>query len=291
MCQNSLQTLILTTIDAAPIAFRSLWNTGFRNPYNLVFVKEYLYAFSTQKIVRSVAGGDDSEMEFEFAGDVRDYVVNWETGHVIMGYDPKNRAVIYFYSAYERRSGYWVTLALPFLLDKQVWNPPIILKKANTDFIVSGAATVGETLTFLAGGRTSTGSIVVGTYVFDGGDSEQKSWFLAWNYSDDGAELNAKTIKGFTVTGRFSSATDTKIKVYGVEIDGAFDFTSLQDGTNPQYEYVFGDTAGDIVRKRFRMADAGVYPLYTLRMEGSYTSNVDRLDELVAKIEVNNSEI
>jgi hypothetical protein len=229
-------------------------------------------------------------MEFEFASDIRDYIVDWETGHVLVGYCPKNRAVVYFYAAAERRSGYWVTIALPFLLDKQVWNPPIILKKTNTDFIVSGVATVGQQLTFLAGGRTSGGSISVGTYVFDGGDSEDKSWYLAWNYTDDGQELNPKTIKGMAVTGRFASSSDTKAKVYGVEIDGSFDFTSLAAGTNAQFEYSFGTTSGSIVRKRYRYADAGSYPLYTIRMEGVYSTTADRLDELAVKVEVNNSE-
>lgn len=290
LCQNSLQTIILTTLDEEPIAFRSLWNTGFRNPYNVAFVKEYLYSFSNQKFVRSVAGGDDSAMEFEYASDVRDYANSWETGHVLVAYDPKNRAVIHFYAAAERRNGYWVTIALPFLLDKQVWNPPIILSKTNTDFIVSGVATIGADLVFLAGGRTSGGSISVGTYVFDGGDSESKSWYMAWNYSDDGLEFNPKTLKGFTVTGRFADNTNTKLKVYGVKLDGTFDFSSLAAGTNSQFSYPFGSTGGNIMRKRFRFADAGSYPIYTIRMEGVYTTTADRLDEVACSIAVNNSE-
>lgn len=288
--QNSLQIIILTTLNDAPIAFRSLWNTGFRNPYNVVFVKEYLYAFSTHKILRSVAGGDDSTIEFEFASDVRDYITNWKTGHVLTGYDPKNRAVVFFYSAFERRSGYWVTVALPFLLDQQVWNPPIILRKSNTDFIVSGVATVGENLTFIAGGRALSGSIITKTYIFDGGDSETKDWYLAWNYSDDGAELFPKTIQGISITGRFASA-NTKVKVYGVKIDGEFDFTSLEVGTNQSFEYTFGSTSGKIVRNRVRKADAGSYPLYTIRASGSYTTTVDRLDEIALKVQINNSEV
>lgn len=291
LCQNSLQTLILTTLNDEPIAFRSLWNTGFRNPYNACFVKEYVYAFSNQKFIRSVAGGDDTAEEFEYASDVRDYTINWETGHVLTHYDPKNRAVIHFYAAAERRTGYWVTIALPFLLDKQVWNCPIILKKADTDFIVSGVANIGQTLTFIAGGRTSTGSISFGTYEFDGGDSESKSWYLAWNYSDDGFELNAKTIKGWAVTGRFQDSDNTIAKVYGVKIEGSFDFDSLAAGTNSQFSFNFDDTDGKIARKRYRMADAGAYPLYTIRMEGVYTNVVDRLDELVVKIDVNSSDL
>lgn len=286
--QNTLQTLILTTVDIEPITFRSLWNAGFRNPYNVTFVKEYLYGFSTQNIVRSVAGGDDSAMEFEFAADVRDLVNTWPTGHVLVAYDPKNRAVCFFYAAAERRSGYWVTIVLPFLLDKQVWSLPIVLKKTNQDFIVSGVATIGRDLTFLAGGRTSGGAITVGTYIFDGGDSETKDWYMAPNYSDDDAELSPKTIKGHSFTGRFASA-DTKLQLHAVRPEGSFNLTALESGISPAQEVAIGATSG-IQRKRFKTEDWGSFSLYTPRISGSYTTVPDRLDELVLKVTVNNTE-
>jgi hypothetical protein len=207
-----------------------------------------------------------------------------------VAYDPKNKAVCFFYSGAEKRGNYWVTKVRCFLIEKGIWNPEIILRKTNSDFIVSGVATIGNYLVFLAGGRTSTTQCTVGTYVFDGGDNEVKDWHLAWNYTDDNEELTPKNIKGATVTGRFSHATNTKFKVYGVKNDGIFDFTSLRSGINAQYEYSFGTTSGNIVRKRYRMSDAGSYPLYTIRMEGSYTTVVDRLDEVACKIEMNNSD-
>jgi len=290
LCQNTLQTLILTTLEDEPITFRSLWNAGFRNPYNVAFVKEYLYGFSTQKIVRSVAGGDDSAMEFEFTTDVRETINDWETGHVLVGYDPKNRAVVFFYSAAERRSGYWVTIALPFLLDKQVWNPPIILRKTNQDFIVSGVATVGEELTFLAGGRLSGGSIQMDTFVFDGGDSEDKDWYLAWNYSDDGEDELPKTIKGNTVMARLEN--DATLDLYGVRVDGAVPISNLESGTSPdQTTEIAANT--NFGRIRLQFTDWGGWSTYTMRLSGSYSGStpttVDRLDELAISVDVNNS--
>ena len=290
--QNTLQTLILTTLDEEPITFRSLWSAGFRNPYNVAFVKEYLYGDSTQGVLRSVAGGDDTAIEFEFASDMRDIFVDEPCGHKLVAYDPKNKAMCFFYSAAERRSGYWVTIVRPFLIEKGIWNPPIVLRKTNTDFIVSGVATVGNQLVFLAGGRTSGGSISVGTYVFDGGDSETKDWYMAWNYSDDGAELNAKTIKGFTATGKFASAS-TAFKVYGLRKQGnydTFDLASLADGTNSSASFTMNTTGGYFARQRFKFGDWGGYPLYAIRVSGSTTTVADRLDEIVVKVDVNNSE-
>lgn len=293
LCQNSLQTLLLTTLEEEPITFRSLWNTGFRNPYNVAFVKEYLYGDSTQGIVRSVAGGDDSAMEFEFASDMRDIFAGEPCGHKLVAYDPKNKAVCFFYAAAERRSGYWVTLVRPFMVEKGIWNPPIVLKKTNQDFIVSGVATIGNQLVFTAGGRTSGAAITMGTYVFDGGDSETKDWYLAWNYADDGAEFNPKTVKGFVATGKFASAS-TAFKVYGLRQQGAqatFDTASLMDGTNYSATYTIAGTGGYLARKRFRFGDWGPYPLYTVRMEGAYTTTADRFDEVAVQLTSNNSEI
>jgi hypothetical protein len=293
LCQNSLQTLVLTTLDEEPITFRSLWNAGFRNPYNAAFVKEYLYGFSSQKIIRSVAGGDDSTVEFEFASDVRDLVNAWETGHVLVGYDPKNRAVCFFYTTeLPDLDGYFVTKVLPFLLDRQVWNPPIILKKANQDFIVSGVATVDDKLVFLAGGETSTpGTVTVGTYVFDGGDEETKDWYLAWNYADDGDELFPKTINGYTAMGRFTSAA-TALKLYGIQTEGSIDYDALEDGSAAEYSSTIGtmDPTTTTSRKRLKRLDWGGFSTYTIRVSGSYTTTVDRLDEIVLDVITNNSE-
>lgn len=288
LCQNSLQTIILTAVDEEPITFRSLWNCGFKNPYNVTFVKEYLYGFSSQKIVRSVAGGDNSAIEFEFANDVHDYVENWEVGHVLVAYDPKNRMVCYFYTAGGKDGDYWYTIVLPFLIDQQIWNPPIILKKDDQDFIVSGAAVINDQLVFLAGGLVG-GNITMNTYVFDGGDSDQKDWYLAWNYSDDGDELQGKGIRGFTVTGQFADV-GTKIDLYGVAPDGIFDLTNLYAGTSPDESLTIGTLASNIHRSRFKTTDWSNYFLYSLRMSGSFTDTPDRLDSIIAKVQNNSIE-
>jgi hypothetical protein len=188
--------------------------------------------------------------------------------------------------------GYFVTKVLPFLLDRQVWNPPIILKKANQDFIVSGVATVDDKLVFLAGGETSTpGTVTVGTYVFDGGDEETKDWYLAWNYADDGDELFPKTINGYTAMGRFTSAA-TALKLYGIQTEGSIDYDALEDGSAAEYSSTIGtmDPTTTTSRKRLKRLDWGGFSTYTIRVSGSYTTTVDRLDEIVLDVITNNSE-
>lgn len=289
LCQNSLQTIILTAIDSDPITFRSLWNAGFKNPYNVAFVKEYLYGFSSQKIIRSVAGGDTSTVEFEFATDVLDLIEDWPAGHILVGYDPKNRMVCYFYAAYSRSSGYWYTYVLPFLIDQQVWNPPIILKKANQDFIVSGVAVIDEKLVFMAGGMDSHDTAVSGVYVFDGGDSETKDWYLAWSYTDDQLKTVGKGVRGYSVTGKFASS-GTALKIYGTYPSDYFDTSSIAAGTNADESATIGAAATNIYKGKFIPTDFKSYPLYSVRISGSYTTDPDRLDEIVIKIEPNDFE-
>jgi hypothetical protein len=302
-CENSLQVVILTTLDEEPIAFRSMWNVGFRNPYNLDAAKEYLYGFTTSGIVRSVAGGDDTSMEFEFSSDVKTYVESWGCPRVYVGRDPRNNAMIFFLSGAERRvqqpsgDSYWVTIALPFMLDRGVFNPPIVLQKTDSDFLVSGVATIGNDLVFLAGGTTAAAPVglpVINTYIFDGGDNEDKPWHLAWAFADDGKDLLSKRIKGVSAVGRFDSATETKLKLYGVAIEGTFDLDAVAAGTGADNEIVVGDTGGLLGRKRLRKADFSPFPIYTIRMEGIHTgqtkSTVDRLDEIAVQIEVNSEQ-
>lgn len=283
LCQNSLQFLLLTTVDFSPVAFRSLWDAGFRNPYNACAVKEYIYADSTHGVIRSVAGGDDTTVEFEFADDMRDIFTGEPCGHKYVAYDPKNKAVCFFYSAAERRSGYWVTLVRPFILSTGRWNPPIVLRKTDTDFIVSGVATIGNELIFLAGGRTSGGSISVGTYVFDGGDSEQKDWYLAWNFTDSGDAHRGKIVKGYSLIGR--CVGNTQLDIHGIVDDGTISITGLEDNSASHESVTIGSLA-TLYRLRFRATDWGPYSIWTARLSGSHTTTPDLVHKLEIEYEV-----
>jgi len=283
--QMSLQVIVLTTIEEEPIAFRSLWNVGFRNPYAAEGFKEYIYGFSTAGMVRSVAGGDDSTVEFEFDSDVKTYLRTWHCSRVIPRYDPKNKAMVFFFSAAEKRGGHFVTVALPFLIDKDVFNPPIILEAPgrDRDFIVTGAATVGQELCFIAGGRKDDGTMEFKTYVFDGGDTSTKEWNLCWAYTDDGLNVNTKRVHGAACTGRFNDPVAAKF--FMVDENGVFNIDDLKAGVDESSEIVFPPTTGFLQRCEYIAGESPPGSLYAVRMEGSYSEStpdtVDRVDELV----------
>src|SRR6185369_3728872 len=227
-CQNSLQTAILTGITNAPITCRSFWDIGFRNPFNMMFFKDYGFGMSTQGLFRSIGVGDTSDIDFQFSNPVDDFVTDWICSHELTNYDPKNKAICFFFSGRELQSGYWVTMVLPYLPTQGIWNPPMLLKKANTDFIVSGTAVVGQALYFLAGGRTQAGTTVVKTYEFDANDDTELECYVAWAFSDLGQEDTPHAIKG--VASAIGEFTEPVVEIHGITANGDFDLTALEQG-------------------------------------------------------------
>lgn len=290
LCQNSLQNVILTTIDVEPIAFRSFWKVGFRNPFNICFYKEYLQGFSIQGFIRGAAAGDSMREEVGYAMDLREYTKDLDCGKALVEYDPKNKAICHFFAAYDQRSGYWTTLVIPFLVEAGVFSYPIILSKENQDFIVSGVATVGQSLYMIAGGMSTLGVFTVGTYEFDGGDSEDRDWNITYCYSADDMLSFNKNFKKASILGKFSD--DVSLKMYSVAPDKTFDMDALFAGTGATLTQTIADTGGILGLKNFNFTDApnGLYN--TIRIEGTHSApTVDELHGILMKLESNSSEV
>jgi hypothetical protein len=277
-CENSLQTAILTGVSVAPVTIRSFWDVGFRNPYNLRFLKDYAFAYSTQGFLRSIGVGDTSDVDFEFSSPVDDFTTDWITSHVLVGYDPKNKAICYFFSGREKQTGFWVTLVIPYLPTKGIWNPPILLKKANTDFIVSGVATVGQALYFLAGGRTSVGAFESKTYEFDAADGITLDCYLAWAFMDLGSEDVPQRVKG--VASIIGKMTTPKVEIHGVADTGAFDLTALENGHGIANQTVNLPTLAATGRDRQKRQTIKQFSKWTARLSFSSTDGSGRFDEL-----------
>jgi hypothetical protein len=243
-------------------------------------------------MVRSVAGGDDSDVEFKFDADVKNYVADWNCAQVLVRYDPKNKAMVYFFSGAERRNGHLVTIALPFLVDEGVFNMPIVLSAPDRDFVVSGVATVGQELVFIAGGRTDAGAVEFNTYVFDGGNTETKEWFMCFNYADDTLDTNTKRVHGAAMTARLENGAE--VKVYGVPENGEFKLTDLKAGTNEDSSIPFTATTGYLQRKELTASESEPFALYAVRIEGSTNNDtrdtVDRFDELMIQVDSNSAD-
>ena len=137
-----------------PVETAAFWTTRFKSPYGLVFYNDSFYAFTIAGATKAIGTADKASEQTTFAAAVEDITRKWYAGYVHATYDPQNECIVFIYSASHRNEdGYWVSLALPFSLRHNCWMPLIEITKPNRDMVVTGAATIGSHLQFLAGGR------------------------------------------------------------------------------------------------------------------------------------------
>lgn len=220
-----------------PLTIRPLWRAGFKNPYQLCFVDGTLYGYTTQGPTRSVSYGDEGAEEHKFAAPVREITNGWVRAFVLVGHDPVNNAVCFFYSDDSiNASGFHATRVLMYGLDRQEWIGDIILESTTGDMMVTGVATVSGRLEFIAGGRDNVGGVVFRTYHFDaridldGGAGTTVFWYIAWQFSDFGFEQRDKTCKSIRVTGKLSEAATAGI--HGAGAGEIIDVPVLEAGNS-----------------------------------------------------------
>ena len=149
----NLPIAVPTEDELEPVTSQPFWHTGFDSPFGLVLVNDFLYAFTSKGITRSIAAGDVGSEQFP-AASVSETTRNWHAGYVHAVHDRQNQIVLFIHSAYERNpNDYWESLALPLYLNLQTFGPLIRISRDDRDMIVCGAANIGGKWQFLAGGR------------------------------------------------------------------------------------------------------------------------------------------
>lgn len=270
MTANTLQIAAFTENPIAPISTRPFWKSGFKNPYALCFANDRLYGF-TNSPIRSPEDGTDASVDRSFGAFVKELTYSWHASRVFVVHDPQNECVCFVYSAaYQNEDGFWVSVVLPFMLELDAWSPPIILSDAAKDCIVSGVATVNNQFEFLMGGRDGVGGVAVGTYRFDGGlnAGETIDWYLAFQYSDAGAEMRPKLIKYPRVTGK---GKDRTLGVHGSDVGESIDVAALEAGNAgaKSGSVAIDDALQITTSERAQIAIAGLSK-YTIRVDGVY---------------------
>lgn len=154
LTRTGLPFAAATGQDKFPVETRAFWQTGFKSPFGLVLVNDTLYAFTHKGPTKSIATGDAGSEQFAFAGAVEEITRHWNAGYVHAVHDQQNEMVVLIHSADHRdEDGFWVSVALPYYLRYGMFGPLIEISKPGRDMIVTGAASVGGKLQFLAGGR------------------------------------------------------------------------------------------------------------------------------------------
>jgi len=286
---NTLQAVTATSLPSAPFACRPFWKRGFQGTYNLAFVDDTLYGFTTAGMFRSIAEGDPGSESNDFAANVQSLTADWHGAFVFVEIDHKNEEVCFFSSGSRQNAqGYWETDIFPYSLVHRQWQPPVVLSDSTRDMIVSGVANVNGHLEFIAGGRRAGDTNQHDTWRYDTAITGNVPWYLVWNYMDNGVETVAKTIRKLRPKGKF---TDGKVQLYLTESDTDVNVTDLETGANFTYEYTLADSTM-VKQYGIQKCRARNGMMYTARVEGVSNQNgdadnlKDRFDELIVMVDV-----
>ncbi len=155
MTENRLHIATLTGVDASPITTRPFWGSGFKHQQAAILVSDKIYAFSGGRPTRSGAEEAIDQEDHTFASRVQDIVASWNPAQVIVGHDPKNKAVVFIHSNDSVRDGRRISTALCYMTETERWSGLMILKHPTnaTDFVVTGVVTLSGHLSLIANGK------------------------------------------------------------------------------------------------------------------------------------------
>lgn len=282
---NSLQAVTPTGLPSVPFTCRPFWKRGFQGVYNLAFVDDTLYGFTTAGMFRSIATGDEGSESHVFASDVEAQTAEWYGGYVFVEHDAKNEEVCFIYSASRLNDeGYWESDIYPYSLRQQAWQPPVVLSSPERDMIVSGVASVNGHLEFTAGGRRSGDTNQYDTWRYDTGSGLAVPWYIAWNYIDNGAEITAKAIRKLRPKGKF---TVSNVQVYAVTPDTEIDVADLETGDNPAFEVLL-DSSTEVKQYEVTKCRVRNAMMWTARIDGVWDGFgiKDQVHELAVELDV-----
>jgi hypothetical protein len=198
MTENRLHITTLTGVDASPLTTRPFWGSGFKHQQAAVLIGDKVYGFSGGRPTRSGAEESIDQEDHTFASRVQDIVASWVPAKVIVGHDPKNRAVVFIHSNDHVRNGKRVSVALCYMLETERWSGLMILRDPNdaADFVVSGVTTLSGLFSVIAGNKiwqwdtpTHGGSVGV-------------PWYITTPWLDANQPMAYKTISKVEVTAR-----------------------------------------------------------------------------------------
>lgn len=281
--RTELARLAPTLLDV-PFSSRPFWTKGGISPYNVIVVQGDVFTFTGKTLLRSPSNADTNVIPFELGLPIEDLTKEFFDGFILLGHCPKNQQVCVIASATRQNdASYWITEILPYDLRRNTWMPVITLSSTTRDMIVSGVATVGGRMEFLAGGRRDATTAQLSTFRYDEPAGVPVPYYFATQPADFGSEEFAKMIKYFRLTGRVTSFS---IQIHGARGGGEIDIDDIEAGTNSLTGNITLPDSTSIehqfrVRRKVKRLRN-----FSIRGAGTWdgTGEVDRIDELVVEI-------
>lgn len=284
---NRLQATQFTERASATITMRPFWNTGFFNPYSLIFVNGRLYGVPLAGPTRSVADGDTGQEEHDWAAAVQDDLRDVPAGRLMIAHDPRNEFVCVIAPAYRQNAGgWWVSRIWCYSLPLGVWTGPVEIESASADRIISGVATVNNEFVFIAGGRTSTTNSWK-TYRFDArqsGSTETITWSGAWQIMDFNQDRQGKRVDSFQVTSR---GQNTTAGVFLFQPSDSAEASVLDQSVSVSASgTITVSSTSSLQRSPYTLLNLPDAPLLTVKIQGSWNGSgqADRVDEVALEV-------
>lgn len=282
LTQTHLQISIGTPQSSVPVLVRPFWKDGFMNPDQVTFVNGNLYGFPNSGPSMSVSTGDEQTAEKAWAAFVAEITSKWNPSQVKSVHDPKNNAICFFHAADHRNAaGFWTTAVLMYGLAQAQWIGYIVLSSDTEDTIVSGVATVGDSLDFVSGGRGS-GSPTQQSRAFDIADGTPVSWMLTPQLSDSGISNIDKILTAATVTGLVTNAS---FKIYRYGATDPIDVDAIEAGTGAATPNIALADTTQVTQSRRYQINVPRSATHTIQVNGIYSGSgpLNRIDQLAVE--------
>lgn len=284
LTSNHLQIAQGTPQPDIPVLIQPFSKPGFKNPDQVIVLGDRLYMYPTSGPTRAREGVAGSATD-DFATAVQEITSDWVPGHVRLAHDPSNDAVCWIHSANNLNDdGFWTTRILMFGRKQDDWIGDVLLSSSTGDMIVSGVATVGQSLNFLAGGRQSDNSVAVGTFTFDVVSGDPVEWYAAAQISDSGDEMRSVVVKRPRATAK---TTDGSLGIFGWQPTQVIDVDALESGNAASLTGAVSipNAAGVVETEQFPVNCPNLTSS-TIRIQGEFagSGDRDRVDELIYEV-------
>lgn len=280
---NTLQAVTPTGLPTAPFTCRPFWRRGFQSPYNVCFVDDTIYGFTTSGMYRSIAQGDEGNESNVFAADVETETKGWHGAFEITEHDGENEEICFIYAASRKNeNGWWESDILPWSLKQQAWMPTVVISESDRDMVITGAAAVNGHLVFVAGGRRDGTTEQFDTYSYDTGDNVGVDWYIAFSYQDGGVETTPKIVRNPRPKGLF---TDASIQLYAAYPDSDIDVNDLVTGANPVVDISLDNSTTVKTYKIFKRKMKNAL-MWTMRIGGTTSGIANQFQECAFEVEI-----
>lgn len=268
----------------APFSERPFWTKGGISPYNTIVIGTDVFIYNGHTLWRSPSNADGANEPYEIGLPVNDLTASWAQGLALLGECQKNQQLCLISSGSKlNAAGFWCSEILPYSLQKNQWQPIILVSDDTRDMIISGVATVNGRMEFLAGGRAPASAHTVSTFRYDElpATPTPVPWYVAFQPVSLNNERQQKMVRFLRVTAHITGGI---LQIFGARAGGDISIDAIEQGIHSiSGDIPVPDSAALTRQFEIKYLVKGLQ-LAGVRISGVWagTGEVNRVDEIVA---------